>query len=100
MKEAVGEEDQKGDGERDAEGPQTAEADRKEGDREEEEGEKAKTEGEGGEKEDVKEKKTEMDLSTRRLCTFLELLNDVFWRLFVRRPSSAAVAPVVNPGGW
>ena len=83
MKEAAGgEEDRKGDGE-------IAEA----------EGDKGGGGGGGGEGSGG-ESKTEMDLPAQRLCTFLDLLNDVFWRLFVRRPSSAAVAPVVNPGGY
>lgn len=33
-----------------------------------------------------------------RISAFIRLLNDVFWRLFSKRPLSPVVAPVVNPG--
>ena len=33
-----------------------------------------------------------------RVSAFIQLLNDVFWRLLSKRPLSPVVAPVVNPG--
>ena len=35
---------------------------------------------------------------TERLAVFIQLLNDVFWKLFVQRAASPATAPVINPG--
>ena len=35
-----------------------------------------------------------------RVSAFIRLLNDVFWRLFSKRPLSPVVTPVVNPGMW
>ena len=33
-----------------------------------------------------------------RVSAFIQLLNDVFWRLLSKRPLSPVVAPIVNPG--
>ena len=33
-----------------------------------------------------------------RVSAFIQLLNDVFWKLLSKRPLSPVVAPVVNPG--
>ena len=43
------------------------------------------------------ERKTKVT-DTERISAFIRLLNDVFWRLFSKRPLSPVVAPVVNPG--
>ena len=37
-------------------------------------------------------------LDNDRLVAFIYLLNDLFWKIFVKRPSNPAIAPVVNPG--
>ena len=69
--------------------------------------------GEGGEEKGEGEKKSDVDekaegdetsegskTEAERVSAFIDLLNEVFWKLFVRKPSSPAVAPVVNPGEW
>ena len=35
-----------------------------------------------------------------RVSAFIQLLNDVFWRLLSKRPLSPVVAPIVNPGAY
>lgn len=35
---------------------------------------------------------------TELVNAFIDLLNDIFWGLFVRRPSSTVTSPVVHPG--
>ena len=45
------------------------------------------------------EQKTDFS-DAERILAFINLLNDMFWRLFSKRPLSPVVAPVVNPGVW
>ena len=52
-------------------------------------------------REDGESKEAEPDMEfsdVERISAFIQLLNDVFWRLFSKRPLSPVVAPVVNPG--
>ena len=48
----------------------------------------------GGNKQDSVVKCSKM----KRLSAFIHLLNDLFWKIFIKRPANPAVAPVVNPG--
>lgn len=35
---------------------------------------------------------------TSCLVAFVHLLNDIFWKIFAKRPGNPSIAPVVNPG--
>lgn len=35
---------------------------------------------------------------TSCLVAFIHLLNDIFWKIFAKRPGNPSIAPVVNPG--
>jgi hypothetical protein len=45
------------------------------------------------------EKKMEFS-DVERVSAFIQLLNDVFWRLLSKRSLSPVVAPIVNPGTY
>ena len=58
------------------------------------------TEGSSSEEEGAKALKVKKEETTdgQRLSAFIDILNEVYWKLYVRKPSSPLVIPVVDPG--
>ena len=90
----LGDKDSKSEQDNDEGSKTTEEQKEASGEKEAESGQKVKGDDGKEKPEDVEEEPTHME----KVRSFIELFNDMFWRIFVRRPAAPGTAPVVSLG--